>query len=103
VVDEHHPWPITPQNRDILRGFTEALIHEPWITELPIFLPSGRLGKKEDAHYWTGTDATLPLVSGGISDSVMGAELRQSVVLWNGSVADLLASDTNFGRYYSDA
>ena len=46
VVNEHQPWPITPKSPDILRGFTEALIHEPWITELPIFLPSGRLGKK---------------------------------------------------------
>ncbi|WP_411891044.1 SWIM zinc finger family protein [Yoonia sp. SDW83-1] len=102
-ADEHRDWPAAAADADILRSFSDALGQEPWLTELPVLLPAGRLATAKEAHYWRGSEAVLPLTATGLADQVLGAELRQSVVLWNGHAADLLAADTNMGRFHADA
>ncbi|MEO1139839.1 MAG: SWIM zinc finger family protein [Pseudomonadota bacterium] len=103
VVEDHTPWPALPETGDTLRAFSEALTREPWLTDVPILLPAGRLAQAGDTPIWLGGDSALPLLSNTLPDAVFGAELRQSVVLWNGHAADLLAAETNLGRYYADA
>ncbi len=101
-VEQQQDWPEIATQADTLGRFSRALVDEPWLTELPILLPAGRLAMSGKSLWWQGEDTVLPLASERIENTVLGAELYQSAVLWNGHNANLLAAQTNLGRYHAD-
>lgn len=100
--EDRRPWPQAVESADILRGFSDALAKEPWLSELPILLPQGRIAKTEAGQFWVGAEGGLPMTK-DLEEAILGAELRQTLVLWDGYGAALLAADTNFGKVYADA
>ena len=96
-------WPTTPPVADVLKPFAAALVHEPWLLELPLLLPAGRVAEAGSQPWWAGAHETaLPLQSETVDLSLCGADLHSAAILWNGSRASLLAAQTNLGRFHAD-
>jgi hypothetical protein len=92
-------WPDTPDT-DPLSAYAQQIATAPWLTELPLFLSGGAFGRAGEALWWTKADATaLPLTGDSVGPVVPGARLGGAVVLWNAFRAELLAANTNLGRY----
>lgn len=101
-VEAHRPWLGLAASTDLLEEFAGALLHEPWLIELPILLRAGRLATRDDAGWWMGQDMALPLAKPLQDATALGAELHQTAILWDGNRADILAADTHLGRYHLD-
>ncbi|MEP3276309.1 MAG: SWIM zinc finger family protein [Stappiaceae bacterium] len=100
---EYVGWPgSTTSDTDILEPYADALIAEPWHTTLPLHLPRGRIALSGSDPWWQGNHGALPLVDAAFDRSLLGAELSGAVVLWNGFQADLLAAESNLGRYHAE-
>ncbi|MBM7065982.1 SWIM zinc finger domain-containing protein [Actibacterium sp. 188UL27-1] len=96
-------WPEISPATDVLKSFAAALAHEPWLLELPILLPQGRVAEAGSTPWWSGDhDTALPLLSETVDLSLCGAEIQSAAVLWNGHRASLLAAQTNLGRFHAD-
>ncbi len=107
-IVEHIPaesrtaWPASAAGTDILADFTASQTAEPWLLELPLLLPEGRLAEAADTLWWTTGPAALPLTEGAFSRVVQGTRIHTAAILWNGHRGHLLAADTSLGRFHAD-
>ncbi len=103
VCEDYADWPSCGStDTDILAPYAQALILEPWLGTLPLLLPRGRIAMSGSTPWWQGEKYVLPLIDAAFDKSLLGANLNSTVVLWNGFQADLLAVDSNLGRYHAD-
>lgn len=101
TAPERLPWPS-------LDAWSPASIHQslsanPWTLGVPIMLPKGRIGRTARGHHrWRAEAHSLELpLSEEPASGLLGLELNQSVVIWNGLQAQLLAAETRLGRCYA--
>ncbi len=99
-LDAPLPWPEAGPE-EVLGLYAKAVLRQPWLADLPLLLPAGRLATAGEALWWTDGPQALPVRPEGAEGTVRGAELKGAVVLWNARQADLLAADTNLGRYHA--
>lgn len=103
VCEGYADWPdCVFSSTDVLAPYVQALISEPWLGALPLLLPPGRIAMSGSAPWWQGENSVLPLVDAAFDKALLGASLKSTVILWNGFQADLLAVDSNLGRFHAD-
>ena len=98
AVTEPLPWPEFAG--DPLAAYARQIAAAPWLTELPLLLPGGEMAPAGDMVWWSGT-ASLPLSADSVGPVLAGARLGGAVVLWNAFRGELLAANTDLGRYHA--
>ncbi len=89
--------PPTPQ--DPLDAYAAALAREPWLTEVPLVLPEGRLALAEDgAVWWQGRARALPVLAADVPEVALGLPLHRGAMLWDGHLGRMLDARTPLGR-----
>lgn len=84
---------------DPLEAYVAALGREPWMAELPLTLPEGRLAKAEDgALWWQGRARALPVLAADVPEVAFGLSLSRAVMLWDGHQGRMLEAETPIGR-----
>ncbi|MCG2666310.1 SWIM zinc finger family protein [Bradyrhizobium sp. GCM10023182] len=81
-------------------ALTRPLLAEPWMIELPLLLPQGRIARDDSgAAWWRAADgtATLP-VAGSAEGLLTGTELTRTAAIWSGNRLTILAAQSPWGR-----
>lgn len=91
-------WPVaaTPLGEMLSR----PLVDEPWTTETPVLLPSGRiLFDAARTAWWSPDDgeAALP-ISGEVEGLITGTALTRTAAIWSGGRLEILAARSGWGR-----
>lgn len=89
--------PLAPQ--DPLEAYAVALGREPWVTEVPLMLPEGRLAVAEDgAIWWQGGARALPVLASDVPAVALGLPLQGGAMVWDGHMGRMLEAETPLGR-----
>lgn len=91
-------WP--PATAALAEVLTALWLAEPWATERPVLLPSGRIcHDKAGSPWWRPSDGAgvLP-IAGEAVGLITGTDLVRSAALWSGNRLELLAARTAWGR-----
>jgi hypothetical protein len=95
------PWPAADLG-PVLAAYARQIAAAPWLQELPLLLPPGAITRAGEAFWWDGAESgALPMKAESAAEVVRGATLKGAVVLWNAFAAELLAANTNLGRYHA--
>ncbi|MCA9180503.1 MAG: hypothetical protein KDA51_03600, partial [Planctomycetales bacterium] len=90
-------WPAAPVQP--LDTYRDALRLAPWISELPLLLPSGRIGHAGSACWWQSQDRTLTLpIAGTPAKHIASIPSNKTVALWDGMRLTLLSAQSDWGR-----
>ncbi len=85
--------------RNPLEAYALALGREPWITEVPLMLPGGRLAQAEDGTiWWQGPGRALPVLASDVPAVALGLPLDRAVMIWDGHLGRMLEAETPLGR-----
>lgn len=88
-----------PAPDDPLDAYAVALGREPWVTEVPLILPEGRLAQAEDgAIWWQGASRALPVVASEVPAVALGLTLQRAALVWDGHLGRMLEAETPLGR-----
>ena len=88
-----------PAPQDPLDAYALALGREPWITEVPLLLPEGRLAEAEDgAVWWQGRARALPVLASDVPAVALGLPLGRAAMVWDGHLGRMLEAETPLGR-----
>lgn len=85
---------------DLAEALTAPLHAEPWVLDIPVLLPRGRVAIDAAGQgWWRPADATaaLPLAK-GVEGLMRGTELTRAAALWSGNRLAILAAQTPWGR-----
>lgn len=84
---------------DPLEAYAAALTREPWVTEVPLRLPAGRLAQAEDgAIWWQGGARALPVLAAEVPEVALGLPLERGAMLWDDHQGRMLEAETPLGR-----
>lgn len=89
---------------DLAEALTAPLLAEPWVLDIPVLLPRGRVAIDATGQgWWRPADATttLPLAEGA-EGLIRGTELTRAAALWSGNRLSILAAQTPWGRIGAD-
>ena len=88
-----------PAPQDPLEAYAAALGREPWVTEVPLVLPEGRLAEADDgAIWWQGGARALPVLASDVPAVALGLPLRRGAMVWDGHMGRMLEAETPLGR-----
>lgn len=88
-----------PAPQDPLEAYAAALGREPWVTEVPLMLPEGRLAEAEDgAIWWQGSARALPVLAADVPAVALGLPLLRAAMIWDGHLGQMLEAETPLGR-----
>jgi hypothetical protein len=91
--------PPPPAPEDPLEAYAVILGREPWVAEVPLILPEGRLAEAEDGTvWWQGASRALPVLASDVPDLAFGLPLRRAAMLWDGHLGRMLEAETPLGR-----
>lgn len=98
ITSGFRPWP--EQGASPWENVAKAFNQCPWMECIPLCLPQGRIGLTDRGlARWSALDrATEIPLEEPPPLALLGMDLQQSVVLWNGCQAQLLAASTNLGK-----
>lgn len=84
---------------DPLTAYAEALTREPWLIEVPLALPEGRIATAADGGLWWQSAArALPVAAADVPEFLLGLPLHHAAMLWDGHIGRMLDAETPFGR-----
>ena len=89
---------------DLAEALTAPLHAEPWVLDIPLLLPRGRVAIDAAGQgWWRPADATtaLPLAE-SVDGLIRGTELTRAAALWSGNRLAILAAQTPWGRIGAD-
>ncbi|MBR1365891.1 SWIM zinc finger family protein [Bradyrhizobium ottawaense] len=81
-------------------ALTRPLLAEPWVIDIPLLLPHGRIARDAAGHtWWRSADglATLPVAS-EVNGILCGTDLARTAAIWSGNRLAILAAQTPWGR-----
>jgi hypothetical protein len=89
---------------DLAEALTAPLQAEPWVLDIPVLLPQGRVAIDAAGQgWWRPADATLALpLADGAEGLIRGTELTRTAALWSGNRLAILAAQTPWGRIGAD-
>jgi hypothetical protein len=88
-----------PAPQDPLEAYAVALGREPWVAEVPLLLPEGRLAVAEDgAIWWQGGARALPVLASDVPAVALGLPLLRGAMVWDGHMGRMLEAETPLGR-----
>lgn len=102
VGSDTQDWPEAAP--DLAEALTAPLHAEPWILDIPVLLPRGRVAIDAAGQgWWRPADAAtaLPLAEGA-EGLIRGTELTRAAALWSGNRLAILAAQTPWGRIGAD-
>lgn len=100
-VENESAWP-TPDPQP-LRVYQEILQRSPWVDEVPLLLPPGRVGLSPSRCWWIADDQSVSLpLSEKPSKLISGLALQRTVALWDGVMLTLLSGVSDWGRWSHD-
>nr|WP_191093296.1 SWIM zinc finger family protein [Bradyrhizobium campsiandrae] len=81
-------------------ALTRPLLTEPWMIEIPLLLPQGRIARDDSGGaWWRAADGTTTLPVAGNADGLLaGTELTRTAAIWSGSRLTILAAQSSWGR-----
>jgi hypothetical protein len=89
----------TPVETDPLAAYARALGCEPWLSEVPLALPEGRLAQAEDGSvWWQGAARVLPVLAAEVPVIALGLSLQRAAMIWDGHMGRMLQAETPMGR-----
>ncbi len=100
-IEQRGDWPRF-EIGDALDAYRRWVTAIPYGLETPIVLPKGRLGWNHRREFWWRSEHendSYPL-SGTPPAALLGCDLLQSVAVWNGLKARLIAAQTSIGSCY---
>ncbi len=84
---------------DPLVAYARVLGREPWLSEVPLALPEGRLLQAEDGSvWWQGAARALPVTAAEVPPVALGLPLQRAAMLWDGHLGRMLQAETPLGR-----
>jgi len=89
---------------DLAEALTAPLHAEPWVLDIPLLLPRGRVAIDAAGQgWWRSADATMALpLAEGVEGLIRGTELTRAAALWSGNRLAILAARTPWGRIGAD-
>lgn len=99
--EQDWPEPQTP----LTDALTRPLLAEPWVLDVPVMLPAGRIALDEQGQsWWRSTDGshTFP-VAGETGGLMRGTQLKRAAAIWSGNRLMILAARTDWGRICAHA
>lgn len=89
---------------DLTEALTAPLHAEPWVLDIPVLLPRGRVAIDAAGQgWWRPIDATTALpIAEGVEGLIKGTELTRAAALWSGNRLAILAAQTPWGRIGAD-
>jgi len=96
--EREYDWP-GPESQ-LAGAIADRLLAEPWVLDIPLLLPAGRIGIDAIGRNWWCSDdgsATLPLAK-DVPKLIRSTELTRAAGLWSGSRLAILAAHTPLGR-----
>ncbi|MBV9592079.1 MAG: SWIM zinc finger family protein [Hyphomicrobiales bacterium] len=77
----------------------ERLLEAPWLTEIPLLLPRGRIcADASQRAWWRSAEGLAAPLSEAVSRFALGASIESAAALWSGAQLSLLAARTDWGR-----
>jgi hypothetical protein len=94
-------WPVGEAKP--LVTYREALRQAPWLVEVPLLLPSGRIAQAGANYWWQAADGSvaLPLL-GKPAREIAGIAMQQTAGIWDGVSLTLLSGQSDWGRWSYD-
>jgi SWIM zinc finger len=98
--EARHPWhAVTEAVGDVI---SEGLQREPWLSDLPVVLPTGRIAVDEGAQAWwraAASDLAFPVTD--LPDGLIRAtDLERAAAIWSNGSVRLLAAQTGWGMVH---
>ncbi len=95
-------WPAGPDTSDaVTAALAEQLVREPWLAELPLLLPPGRVAVNAAGATWwraRGSELAIPLID--LPDGLIRAtDLERAAAIWSNGSLRLLAAHTAWGHF----
>jgi hypothetical protein len=95
------PWP--ESKAPVVESLASTLLAEPWMLDMPVLLPAGRLAIDGGGQcWWCAQDARLSSVPLPLAQTaaglICGTDLTRAAALWSGNRLHLLAAQTAWGR-----
>ena len=89
---------------DLTEALTAPLLTEPWVLDIPVLLPQGRVAIDAAGQAWwrTADAATALPLAEGAEGLIRGTELTRTAALWSGNRLAILATQTPWGRIGAD-
>ena len=83
--------------------YREALSRAPWLFEVPLLLPSGRIAQAGASYWWQAADQSvaLPLLAKPARE-IAGLVMEQTAGIWDGVSLTLLSGQSDWGRWSDD-
>jgi hypothetical protein len=88
-----------PVPQDPLDAYALALGLEPWVIDVPLMLPEGRLAQAEDGTIrWQGVHRALPVLAAEVPEVALGLTLHRAALVWDGHLGRMLEAEPPLGR-----
>jgi hypothetical protein len=96
------PWPTLAGSSG--NALTAPFIAAPWLLEIPLLLPAGRIVQDDaGSHWWrSAEDHTVLPVATEVEGLIRGTDLIGTAAVWSGSRLDILAAQSAWGRIAVD-
>jgi SWIM zinc finger len=89
---------------DPIAALAEQALAAPWLTEMPVLLPEGRICAEASGRaWWRSNDGIAVPLRNAPSALALGANIERAAGVWEGSGLSLIAARTNWGRLGFDA
>ncbi|WP_284270278.1 SWIM zinc finger family protein [Bradyrhizobium iriomotense] len=91
-------WPIPDEAPS--DALTRPLLAEPWIIDIPLLLPQGRIARDDTGHiWWRSADGAMTLPVATEAQGILcGTSLTRTAAIWSGNRLTILAAQTPWGR-----
>jgi hypothetical protein len=91
-------WPADEE--PLAQTLTKPLLASPWLLEIPLVLPAGRIARDDSGHAWwrSADGVTILPVAGDAEGLLCGTDLLQTAAIWSGNQLMILAAQTSWGR-----
>ncbi|MBX9858318.1 MAG: SWIM zinc finger domain-containing protein [Sphingomonas sp.] len=100
TTEARRPWPATAEA--VGEAISAGLQREPWLSDLPIVLPTGRIAVDDGAQTWwcaAAGDLAFPVTD--LPDGLIRAtDLEHTAAIWSNDHLRLLAAQTRWGTVH---
>lgn len=93
---EERTWPVASGTP--LDDYRDTLRLAPWVCQVPVLLPSGRIAQSGSNYWWQSEDGSAALPIGGPPKKhIASVATQRTVALWDGRALTLLSAQSDWG------
>jgi SWIM zinc finger len=91
------PWPTAATQP--LEAYRQTLRLAPWVNEVPLLLPGGRISQVGSSYWWEAEDRSVKLpLAAAPTKHIASITAQQAIGLWDGMTLTLLSGQSEMGR-----